>query len=261
MPIITLITDYGTRDHYVGALKGVILGLAPDVRIVDVTHDVEPYNVLHAAFVLRQIWPWYPKGTVHLAVVDPGVGSERRIVLGRYDGRCVVAPDNGLVTLVHRDWPAEALHLVENRRFFLPEPSASFHGRDIMAPVAAHLANGVHPRELGPMTDRLEMLPISNRAEATTEGLRGCVLHVDHFGTLVTNILQEQLVERGGSSRALEVLVNGKSIGPVRSTFSAACLGEPIALVGSCGLLEIAVNQGRAVELFGPPDTIRIDVC
>ncbi len=261
MPIITLITDYGTRDHYVGALKGVILGLAPDVRIVDVTHEVEPYNVLHAAFVLRQIWPWYPPGTVHLAVVDPGVGSERRIVLGRYDGRCVVAPDNGLVTLVHRDWPAEALHVVENRAFFLAEPSATFHGRDIMAPVAAHLANGVNPSELGPMTDRLEMLPISSRAEATTGGLRGCVLHVDHFGTLVTNILEEQLVERGGSSPAPEVLVNGKSIGPLRSTFSEVCSGEPIALMGSCGLLEVAVNQGRAVALFGPPDTIQIDVC
>lgn len=260
MSIITLITDYGTRDHYVAALKGVILGVAPDVRIVDVTHEVEPHNVLHAAFVLRQIWPWYPPGTVHLAVVDPGVGSERRIVLGRYDGRCVVAPDNGLVTFVHRDRPAEAMHVVENRRYFLPEPSATFHGRDIMAPVAAHLANGVNPREFGPVTDRLEMLPISNRAETTTEGVRGRVLHVDHFGTLVTNILREQLEERGSPSRALEVRVNGKSIGPVRSTFADVCLGEAIALIGSCGLLEVAVNQGRAVELFGPPDTIRIDV-
>lgn len=261
MALITLITDYGTRDYYVGTLKGVILGIAPDVRIVDVTHEIEPHNVSHAAFVLRQIWPWYPAGTVHLAVVDPGVGSGRGIVLGRYGGQCVVAPDNGLVTFVHRDLPAEAMQVVENRRFFLPDPSTTFHGRDVMAPVAAHLANGVNPREFGPLTDRFEMLPISQRAEATTEGVRGCVLYVDHFGTFVTNISPEQLVERGGSSRVLEVRVNGKSIGPVRSTFSDVSLGEPIALIGSCGLLEVAVNQGRALEVFGPPDTIRIDVC
>ncbi len=261
MALITLITDYGTRDYYVGALKGVILGIAPDVRIVDVTHEIEPHNVLHAAFVLRQIWPWYPVGTVHLAVVDPGVGSGRRIVLGRYGGRCVIAPDNGLVTFVHRDLPAEAMHVVENRRFFLPDPSITFHGRDLMAPVAAHLANGVKPSEFGPGTDRFEMLPISHGAEVTTEGVRGSVVYVDHFGTFVTNILPEQVAERGGSNRVLEVRVNGKSIGPVRSTFCDVSVGEPIALIGSCGLLEIAVNQGRAVDTFGLPDTIRIDVC
>lgn len=260
MPIITLITDYGMRDYYVGALKGVLLRIAPDTHVVDVTHEVESHNILHAAFVLRQIWPWYPPGTIHLAVVDPGVGSERRIILAQYAGRYVVAPDNGLVTLVHRDEAVEATYAVENRRYFLSEVSATFHGRDIMAPVAAHLANGVKPWEFGPVIDRLELLPVADRAEVTNQGIRGSVLYVDRFGTLVTNIRQEQLMETGGRNPASEVLVNGTPIGPVRSTFCEVAKGEPVALIGSCGLLEVAVNQGRAIERFGPLEAVRVDV-
>ncbi len=260
MPIVTLITDYGMRDYYVGALKGVILRIAPEACVVDVTHEVPPHNVLHAAFVLRQIWPWYPPGTIHLAVVDPGVGSERRIILGQYAGRYVIAPDNGLVTLLHRDQAAEALYVVENRRFFLPDLSTTFHGRDVMAPVAAHLAKGVNPREFGPMTDRLDLLPVADRAEVTGEAVHGSVLYVDRFGTLVTDIRQDQLMGTHRLGRGCEVVVNGHPIGPVRSTFSGVAVGEPVALIGSCGLLEVAVNQGSAVERFGPPDAVRVDV-
>ncbi|GAG07261.1 unnamed protein product, partial [marine sediment metagenome] len=243
MSIVTLITDYGTRDYYVGALKGVILGIAPDVHIVDVTHDIEPHNVSHGAFVLRQIWPWYPSGTIHLAIVDPGVGSDRRIILGQYAGRCIIAPDNGLVTLVHRDIPVEAMYVVEDRRYFMPELSTTFHGRDMMAPVAAHLANGVKPRQFGRVTDRLEMLPGMHRAKATGDTVHGGVLYVDRFGTMVTNIGREQLIGTCGRDHVWEVLVNGIPIGPVRSTFSDVALGEPVAVIGSSGLLEIAVNQ------------------
>ncbi len=260
MAIVTLITDYGTRDYYVGAVKGVILGIAPDVRVVDVTHDIEPHNILHGAFILRHIWPWYPPGTIHVVVVDPGVGSDRRIILGRYAGRYAVAPDNGLITLVHRDIPAEAVHVVENRRYFMPEPAATFHGRDIMAPVAAHLARGVKPVEFGGATDRLEVLPVAHRAEATRRGLSGRVLYRDRFGTLVTNVGQDQLVGPQGSQRQWEVLVNGTSIGQVRSTFADVPSGDAVAVIGSTGLLEIAVNQGSAAERFGPPESVRVEV-
>jgi len=260
LPIVTLITDYGTRDHYVGVLKGVMLGIAPDIRIVDVTHDVEPHNVLHAAFVLRRIWPWYPPGTIHLAVVDPGVGSGRRIILGQYAGQYVIAPDNGLITLVHRDIPAEAMYVVENRRYFTSELSATFHGRDVMAPVASYLACGVKPNEFGRATDRFELLPVAHRAEAATEGLSGGVLYVDRFGTMVTNIRREQLGVPSESGRELQVFVNGVSIGPVRSTFSDVDTGAAVALVGSSGLLEIAVNRGSAADRFGPPESVRVMV-
>jgi hypothetical protein len=260
MPLVTLITDFGTRDYYVGAMKGVILGIAPDVRIVDVTHDIEPHNILEAGFILWQIWPWYPPGTIHLAVVDPGVGADRRIILGQYGGGYVIAPDNGLITLLQRDVPADAMYIVENRHYFVSQPSGTFHGRDIMAPVAAHLARGVKPREFGRLTDRLEVLLETHGAERTRSGLRGRVLHVDRFGTLVTNIGKEQLAAPDGSRRTWQVLVNKQPIGAVRSTFCDVAAGEPVALIGSCGLLEIAVNRGSAVERFGPADTVRIEL-
>ena len=260
MSIVTLITDYGTQDHYVGALKGVILGFAPDIRIVDVTHEIEPHNVAHGAFVLRQTWPWYPPDTVHLAIVDPGVGSERRTILGRYAGQYVVAPDNGLVTFVHREMAGEALHAVENRGFFLPRTSATFHGRDIMAPVAAHLARGRAADEFGPAIDDPVLLPVEDQARSTGLSVDGKARYVDRFGTLVTNIREEQiaaLVRRGGT---LEVLVDGIKIGPLRSTFCEVEPGEPVALVGSAGLLEVAVNRGRAVERFGSAPTVGVVV-
>ncbi|UCF32967.1 MAG: SAM-dependent chlorinase/fluorinase, partial [Phycisphaerales bacterium] len=147
MTLVTLTTDFGTRDPYVGVMKGVILSMAPKAKVVDITHDIEAHNIAEAAFVLRSIWPWYPEGTVHVAVVDPGVGSERRVLLGRYEGRYVIAPDNGLITLVHRSLRLEEMRVVENRRYLLPHTSGTFHGRDIMAPVAAHMVNGVKAME------------------------------------------------------------------------------------------------------------------
>ena len=151
--VITLLTDFGTQDWYVAAVKGVILQIAPEATIVDVTHDLGPQDVVQAAFVLRQTLKWFPPGTIHLAVVDPGVGSNRRLLAGRYAGQYVVAPDNGLITMVHHELPVEAVHWIANRSYALRSVSATFHGRDIMAPAAAHLAAGVAVRQLGPPTD------------------------------------------------------------------------------------------------------------
>lgn len=260
MPVITLMTDYGTRDQYVGVLKGVLLSMAPNVQIVDITHDIEPYNVVHGAFLLRQIWPWYPKGTIHLAIIDPGVGSERRIILGQYSGRFVVAPDNGLVTMLHHDISVEAMYAVEERRFFLSEVSPTFHGRDMMAPVAAHLANGVAASSFGQVADRLEMLPVAPRAERVGKALRGTVIYVDRFGTLVTNIREEQLAALGPHRSAFEVIVNETRLGPIRSAFFEVPPGDPVAFLGSCATLEVAVNQGQAVERFGKTAAVRVEV-
>ena len=259
MQIITLTTDYGTSDAYVGALKGVILSIAPTVQIVDITHDIEPHRVSHAAFVLRDIWLWYPPGTIHLVVVDPGVGTDRRILLGQYDQQFIPAPDNGIVTFVHREQTAEAVYVVENRKYFLPQLSNTFHGRDVMAPVAAHLANGVNPREFGRLTDHVEMLSLSYRAEVTDEGIRGSVIHVDRFGNLITNIHENQLGTDDASARQKQVKVNNVNIGLVRTTFSDVSTGEPLAIIGGSGLVEIAVNRGRAIDHFGVVDSILIE--
>ena len=260
MPIVTLITDYGTQDYYAGALKGVILGIAPGARIVDITHEVEPHNILHGALVLRQVWPWYPPGTIHLVVVDPGVGTKRDILLGRYGGRFVVAPDNGLVTFIHHDLPVETLHVVENRGYFLPEISTTFHGRDIMAPVVAHLANGVIPGKFGRPLGTPVLLPVAHEAEIVGRTIRGRGLYVDRFGTLVTNIHGDQVTTLRAGGHTAEVLVNGTSIGPVRGAFSDVAPGDPLAFVGGAGMLEIAVNQGRAVDRFGPLRDLRVDL-
>ena len=255
---ITLTTDYGQKDHYVGVLKGVILGIAPAARVIDISHEIEPFNVRHGAFLLRQILYFFPPGTVHVAVVDPGVGTDRRILVGRYAGQYVVAPDNGLITFVHRDLPAEALHVVEDQRFFGASLSTTFHGRDIMAPVAAHLASGTGVHEFGRPTDQIELLTVEHRAEVQDCVIRGRVLYVDRFGTLVTNVPRDRIVDAGGQSLFAEVLVGGVSVGPIRATFADVAVGEPVAIIGSGGHLEVAVNRGRAADRFAPTDRLEI---
>jgi len=260
MPLIALVTDFGTKDHYAGVLKGVIASLSPRTVVVDISHEVAAHDITSAAFLLWQSWPWFPAETVFLAVVDPGVGRVRRIIAARYASRFVVAPDNGLITFVHREFPPQAVHSVENRRYFVGEPSHTFHGRDILAPVAAHLANGVPPRELGPAVDQVELLPIPHQAEATRDGIRGRVLHVDRFGTMVTNIRANQVIEWGRGARAVLVRVNGNEWGSVRATYADVQVGEPLALIGGSGLLEIAINQGRAVDRLGPAGSAVVDL-
>jgi hypothetical protein len=260
MSLIALLTDYGGRDHYAGVLKGVIAGIAPAATVVDVTHDIAPQDVTSGAFLLWQSWRWFPPGTVFLAVVDPGVGSGRRILVARCSSRMIVAPDNGLITHVYRNEAVESLHSVENHRYFGPELSSTFHGRDILAPTAAHLACGVDPAEFGPAAGQIELLPIRTEAESTAFGLIGQVLHVDRFGTIITNIQSRQLADLLRDGHSLQVLVNDVDLGQVRKTFSDVGIGDPLALVGGGGLLEIAVHRGRAIDRFGPESGVIVQV-
>ena len=246
MPVITLLTDFGTLDHYVPSIKGVLLQVAPHAGIVDITHDIPPQDVLQAAMVLRQVWPWYPPGTVHLAVVDPGVGSKRRILAGQYGGQYVVAPDNGLISVVHRELHVEAVFVVENRRYMLPRVSATFHARDIMAPVAAHLATGLPIDRLGPPTDHLEVLQIPTPKRLSDYTIVGEVLYVDRFGNLVTNIDRGQLLPTFQNRTGVEVYLDGNRIGPIQNSYHEAESGQPLALIGSNDHLEIAINCGHA---------------
>lgn len=246
---LTLTTDFGTRDAYVAAMKGVILGIAREARLVDVTHHISPQDVMEAAFVMRGAVPFFPPGTIHLVVVDPGVGTDRRAVAVRHGDRWFVGPDNGLFPLVLGDEPPDAVVSLDDPAYWRTDaPSATFHGRDIFAPVAAHLAAGVPLEALGSPVETLEplrwALPITDR-----QGIQGWVVHVDHFGNCVTNIPQTLLAETQ-DGRPLKCYTGSAVLHDVHPTYGAVAQGEPLLLTGSSGFLEIAVNSGNAAELL-----------
>ena len=259
-PLITLLTDFGWRDPYVGAMKGVILSICPEAVIVDVSHDVPPFDVRHAAYVLRSVWSFYPPQTIHVAVVDPGVGSERKIVLARYGSQFVLAPDNGLITYVHRDFPLEAMVRVENPDYALPQRSDTFHGRDIFAPVAAHLAGGVGLTEFGPSIDRVETLPIKTPVVVRGASVTGCIVFQDRFENLITNIGRGDIESLGDDLTRLEVRIGTVSVGVIRRCYDEVSMNQVLALIGGSGYLEIAVSRGSAAQRFRPTDATEVRV-
>ncbi len=260
MALIALTTDYGTSDGYVGALKGVILGIAPQATIVDVTHDIAPQDVQHAGFVLWQVLPHFPTGTIHVAVVDPGVGTARRILAVRCHQQVILAPDNGLLSFVLDEWPADEVRAVTDERHLLPQRSATFHGRDIFAPVAAHLANGTTIAKLGAEAGAWERLPVRLVAEPMDGGLKGAVVHVDHFGNLVTSIRRDQLPKALSDSGQVLIGAGGKTIRQISRTFADVAVGELVAYFGSSGLLEVAVNGGSAARVLSRPRAVTLTV-
>jgi S-adenosyl-L-methionine hydrolase (adenosine-forming) len=257
MKIITLTSDFGEADHYIACMKGVILQHAPDARIIDVTHVIQPHDVVHGAFVLRQVFEYFPIGTIHVAVVDPGVGTSRRLIAARYEGQVFLAPDNGLVSLVHRDFRLEELRSIENQHLFGEIISATFHGRDILAPVAGHLARGIRFETVGPLIAELEVLNLDRPTALPNGGVEGQILYVDRFGNLITNIAETDLAAAVGVARNLNVYVGPLRVGPLRTTYAEVNVGEVVALIGSTGMLEIAINQGNAAaQLRALPGTI-----
>jgi S-adenosylmethionine hydrolase len=248
--IITLTTDFGERDHYVGVMRGVLLQIAPKATLVDITHDIPAHDVVRAAFVVRQAWPWFPPGTVHLIVVDPGVGTARRILAGRYDGQFFVAPDNGVISMVHHAFRPEGIHVVEGRPRVAGGPSATFHGRDIMAPVAAALATQPDLRRVGPPTDHLEVLAMPGVEHRSDRTLAGEVVYVDGFGNCVTNISRVELAAVLMRDPRSPVFADGIMVGPVHHAYAEVPLGAPVPIIGSSEMLEIAVNRGSAQDVL-----------
>jgi S-adenosylmethionine hydrolase len=246
MSIITLTTDFGTVDHYAASMKGVILSISPSVRVVDVTHQIEPQNVMQAAIVLFNIWGSFPKDTVHVVVVDPGVGSDRGIILSCYEGCYVLAPDNGVISMIHREHKLERAVVVDNERFFQTRISATFHGRDIFAPVAARLAGGAELSGFGSPAGDFELLSIPKAGHVGAGKVSGEVLYVDHFGNLITNISAGLVDEAMRQHPGLEAYVNGVQVGPIRRTFCEVSAGAPVAYVSSSQFLAIGVNLGSA---------------
>ncbi len=270
--MITLTTDFGTRDGYVGIMKGVILRICPEVPLVDLTHEIPPQHVTEAALVLEGAAPFFPPGTVHLVVVDPGVGTSRRPLTLTTPDACYVGPDNGVFSLVWQAactrWsPAEVRAIELNEpSFWLPQVSATFHGRDIFAPVAAHLACGVAPERLGSPLAGITLLPFEEPQWETPNRLRGQVISVDHFGNALTSVTRAHLETAGPSPSGsvppgLRVTVGVGETGvpaashlplslPLRTTYADVAPGEAVALIGSTGRLEIAQRNGHACRTW-----------
>lgn len=247
-PLITLLTDFGVRDHYVAAMKGVILGICPNATLVDITHEVSSYEVLEAAYLLSQTWPHYPKKTVHLVVVDPGVGSSRRPILAELDGHRFVAPDNGVLTPILTQDGCKARHITATQ-YFRKTVSQTFHGRDIFSPVAAHLASGLAPAKVGPRIEDYLRLTIERPIRSARRGWTGAILHVDHFGNIVTNIPIAEFPQI--EMQPFEVSIGMRTVEKLARSYAEMPPGELFAIVGSSGYLEISANQASAAKLLG----------
>jgi S-adenosyl-L-methionine hydrolase (adenosine-forming) len=249
LKIITLLTDFGLQDGYPGVMKGVIWGIAPEAQIADLTHFIHPQNVLEGALVLGRSAPYFPTGTIHTAVVDPGVGTQRRPIAAWLGNFYFVGPDNGLFTVLferaqQQGDKIQIIHL-DRPGYWLPEISRVFHGRDIFAPVAAHLANGIPLVELGTPMSNPQVLEIP-RPQSTGEGWLGQVVMIDYFGNLATNLERQHLAGIG----AVRVRIAGQEIRGLLNTFADAETGQLAAMYGEANDLMIAVNNGSAAQFL-----------
>lgn len=266
-PTITLLTDFGLQDAYVGVMKGVLLRLCPRARLADLTHDIAPQNVRQAAYTLWSAYRYFPPNTVFLVVVDPGVGTPRAPIAVATSHGHFVAPDNGVLSYTLRELEVHHVACLDNATYHLQPTSRTFHGRDIFSPAAAYLACGVPLTELGtPQTDWQQLAPPILHAEGAL--LRGEVLHIDHFGNVITSLGRMDWVDMhtlrltpafgvktapslGFSAQRCTVTVGGHALHGVQSTYGAVPVGTLAALVGSSGMLEIGVNQGNAAQRLG----------
>ncbi len=251
-PVITLTTDFGTNDHFVGALKGVVLDITPDAQIVDISHAVQAFDVLDGALTISQAYSYFPNGTVHMVVVDPGVGTARRPIIASTDGFHFVAPDNGVLSMVYaREERVHVRHITSDHYFRMPV-SNTFHARDIFAPVAAYLAKQVDSHKFG---DEIEDFVrfASPKPKAVDENrLRGVVLKVDRFGNLITNVRPEDApMLFGADAAAFKIVVGSKQITDIRNSYAEGSPGEVFGILGSMGFLEIVANRAAAAQLTG----------
>lgn len=288
--IITLLTDFGNQDAYVGIMKGVIAGINPSANIIDICHTIPPHDILNGAYLLSASYQYFPKGTIHVAVVDPGVGSQRDIICVAIRDYLFLVPNNGILSFIVPEEKPKNIIRVTNTEFFLPSPSNTFHGRDIFAPVAAHLSLGIKPQQLGSKINQMEHLDIPQPEHKKTGQLEGRVIYIDRFGNLITNITQSH-IEQHISNQSLsttrrdkippilplrkeryakqssifhllrgekeivrkyviETTLGKKKIMGLSKTYTDVKPGEPLVLFGSAGFLEISINQGNAQKYF-----------
>jgi S-adenosyl-L-methionine hydrolase (adenosine-forming) len=254
MAVISLMTDFGIKDGNVGVMKGVIWGIAPDASISDLSHMIAPQNIREAALILARSAPYFPENSVHVVVVDPGVGTNRRPMAAKIGTQYFVGPDNGIITLLleraeQEGWDCEFFHL-DKPQFWLDKISYVFHGRDIFAPAAGHLANGVSLAELG--TRFLAPVRIAlPKPEQTGRGWRGEIIHIDHFGNLASNIRIEHIAEALKQMEAVTVTLTGTTIQGMVNTFGERQPGDLVALIGSTGNLIVSVVNSSAAARLG----------
>ena len=257
--ILTLTTDFGLTDHYVGTMKGVILGICPKAQIVDITHGVTPYEIGEGGYTIAQAWRYFPKKTVHVVVVDPGVGSARRPILVEAAGQFFVGPDNGVFSMIYSASKYRVRH-VTNERYFLRDVSRTFHGRDIFAPVAAHLAVGVAASSMGKVIQDYVKADFVNPQPTGKGKWSARVLKVDHFGNVITNLRATQFPDL--ATRRFRLKVGAAQVSTLVRSYAEAAPGALFLIVGSSGYFEISRNQGNAAEAAGgrPGMEIRLQV-
>jgi S-adenosyl-L-methionine hydrolase (adenosine-forming) len=253
-PIITLTTDFGLSDHFVGVMKGVILGIQPAAQLIDISHGVQPYDIAGGAFTIAQAYRHFPKKTIHVVVVDPGVGSARRPLLAEMAGQNFVAPDNGVLSMVFAREQPKVRHIT-SERYFLHPVSRTFHGRDVFSPVAGHLAMGVRPAQFGKRIEDYiraafdEPKKGDKPARTGKQVWTGAILKTDHFGNLATNLHVDQFPSVRTHAFALNIGL--QVITRLALTFSECAAGELFVVVGSSGYLEVAASQGSAARALG----------
>ena len=251
MSIISLISDFGHKDPYVGEMKAVILSIKPQAQIVDISHEIEKFSIRMGAYVLASAAPYFPLDTIHVAVVDPGVGTKRRPIIAETNRNLYVGPDNGLLMLAAHKEVITNVYTIDNPKYMLPDVSKTFHGRDIFAPAAAHLATGIKPSDFG---SAIHDYVFPEFAEAQTKGgeLLGEILHLDDFGNIISNISAKDIKNAGfHESESLIVTLGGKTLNiPFCSVYDTVPVGTSLALIGSNNFLEVAINQGNASKIF-----------
>jgi S-adenosylmethionine hydrolase len=251
-PVITLTTDFGTNDHYVGAMKGVIVDIVPDAQIVDITHAVQAYDVLDGALTIAQAYSYFPNGTIHMVIVDPGVGTARRPILASSDGFHFVAPDNGVLSMVYaREERIHVRHITSDHYFRQPV-STTFHGRDIFAPVAAYLAKQVDSHKFGDEIEDFVKFSAPKPKPAGENKIRGVVLKIDRFGNLVTNVTPADVPALfAAKTGAFKIVVGTREITDIRTAYAEGTPGEVFGILGSMGYLEIVANRAAAAQITG----------
>jgi S-adenosyl-L-methionine hydrolase (adenosine-forming) len=247
--IVTLTTDFGLHDHYVGAMKGVILGVNPEVRLVDICHSVQAFDVLDGALTIAQTYRYFPSDTIHLVVVDPGVGSERRPILVTTEKHMFIAPDNGVLSMVYEREERISVRHITSEHYFLQPVSATFHGRDVFARVAGYLSKGMEVAKFGEEIGDYVRFAAPRPKAINERMLRGVVLKVDEFGNIVTNITaQDAAALFQAQAPSFKLMVGSTEITRMARSYSEGGPGEPFAILGSMGFLEVAVNRGSAAQ-------------
>ena len=244
-PIITLTTDFGTKDSYVASMKGVILNINPDAKIIDLSHEISPQDIIEANFFVASACPYFPEGTIHVIVIDPGVGTPRLPLAIKVGSHYFIAPDNGVLTLLMEEIGYDQIRVIENSKIMFENISKTFHGRDIFAPAAAHLSNGFSFADIGKKIDELMKIDIP-KPVLSGDSIVGKIIHIDKFGNLITNIKSNML----SYSKKSEIKIKKLQLNGINNIYDDVRSGKALSLIGSSGYLEISINQGNAKDIL-----------